>query len=118
MYQCGRCSKHLASRQSLWNHKQRCSAVVGEKRPLDNKFLTIPPKGYAHLADHDEVSPTVEKRNVYAFYKSNPKVQAFVNDIINSVPKSAVTQNLDDLPTVADDVFQMHKNVNGKPLRP
>ena len=75
---------------------------------MDNKFLTIPPKGYAHLADHDEVSPTVEKRNVYASYKSNPKVQAFVDGIINSEPKSAVTQNVDELPTVADDVFQTH----------
>ena len=69
MGKCQGCAKEFASPQSLWNHKQRC-------------------KGYVHLADHDEVSPTVEKRNVYASYKSNPKVQAFVDGIINSVPKS------------------------------
>ena len=113
MGKCQGCAKEFASPQSLWNHKQRC-------------------KGYVHLADHDEVSPTVEKRNVFHQRNStpvvrnqgacstfpdikkpakNPKLSAMIDAILNDGESSKAS-------IVSDKIYRMKDTIPTKSIAP
>ena len=63
-YHCIKCGKYFASRQSLWNHKQRC---VGKAQ---NTSSAIPPKG--------DANPVAPKANI-----SKTAVASTIDRIIN-----------------------------------
>jgi len=96
----------MSSRQSLWNHKQRCA----DKSPLEVKEDYFQP---------ESVHDVVQKSK-----KTNSKIQAFLDNVINgSSNASVITKPTlpkeDDLPTpsVTDNIFQTLEGVNRKPLR-
>ena len=101
-YVCTRCSKSLASSQSLWNHKQRCKESVGNVRKapfhsfacqsLSNageKRSSVPP-----VSDSDQVLENQPKKSKVATLdelrsqrsesSKNPKIQTSVNEKSNN----------------------------------
>ena len=77
---CNKCGKEMSSRQSLWNHKQRCA----DKSPLEVKEDYFQPESV-----HDVVQKSKKRKLV-----TNSKMQAFADEIINSNSKTKILPNL------------------------
>ena len=80
-YICPRCEKEFATRQSLWNHKQRCQGQSApRKRIVDDSYAE--PKTYRDT--------TAVKRPIKSYYESkpkkNPKIQNLLDEVINDDP--------------------------------
>ena len=92
-YICDRCNKSLESSQSLWNHKQRCRAQkmftghIAEGRCIGVKTKPVYAKSIPDSSIHTCAPfPDITKPKK----KSNSKIEALVDAIINDDPDDAV----------------------------
>ena len=120
VHDCSTCGKSLASRQSLWNHKQKCAVglkshhvppINGQKRAsMDeiptfdgSEFGTGKPKSNATLNRMESIHGGTNagykgpfKPLLSSRYDKNPKIQNLVHAVINDNAGKRVTEKKDD----------------------
>lgn len=79
-YICDRCNKSLASRQSLWNHRQRCNGDVMKSSNMSDSMRTTPSNVTPAVGRKRSLDPPSlggEKKI------KNPKIQALLDAVID-----------------------------------
>ena len=84
-YICPGCEKEFATRQSLWNHKQRCLGKSAPRKRTFNDSYNVPAKSPPIY----NVTPAAVKRPIgssKAPRPKNPKIENLLYEIMNDDP--------------------------------
>ena len=100
-YICDRCSKTMASRQSLWNHRQRCKdSKDGLREPLGNGLMV-----------ESRIRPRHKEKFVSDIINNVGKPLQKAKDQHSSLPKKEKTKKSTILPKVLSDLLPLKLDV-------
>ena len=98
---CVRCNKTLASRQSLWNHRQRCKdSKDGLRETLGNGLMV-----------ESRIRPTHKEKFVSDIINNVGKPLQKAKDQHSSLPKKEKTKKSTILPKVLSDLLPLKSDV-------
>ena len=116
MHTCQRCSKQLASPQSLWNHKQRCEkydppadlheVCIGEKRKADGKYISSSDNRFPSMVKPSSAKRQRMKGDIVGYSDDGDVGKAILDRIVNSPRQPLPSHAISKVPVIPSGVVE------------